>query len=82
MTDPRKQADLNKEPEGEKTYSSYQEFYDDIPIEGSLGILALGAAGVIPWRIKREKAGVKPDFIVVEQKKDEEEQQEDQDEQV
>jgi hypothetical protein len=52
-----------KEPQNTKPqtihYSSYQEFYDVIPEEGSLGILAMGAQGVIAWRRKREelKAG-------------------------
>lgn len=36
-------------------YKSYQEFYDDIPEEGSLGILALGFQGVLAWRRKREE---------------------------
>ena len=36
-------------------YNSYQEFYESIPEEGSLGILALGAQGIISWRRKREE---------------------------
>ena len=57
------QSKLNEQAMDSKSYSSYEEFYDDIPIEGSLGILAMGASGVIPWRIKREKAGFSPEFI-------------------
>ncbi len=34
------------------------EFIDSIPVEGSLGVLALGAVGVIAWRKKRAAAGV------------------------
>lgn len=30
---------------------------DDIPVEGSLGLLALGAVGVIAWRKKRKETG-------------------------
>ncbi|MCF7808771.1 MAG: hypothetical protein K9M49_05725 [Candidatus Marinimicrobia bacterium] len=64
------QQQLNDAPLEEKTYASYDAFYDDIPVEGSLGILAMGASGVIPWRIKREKAGIKPEFILPEEHED------------
>ena len=57
------QNKLNEQPMDSKSYDSYDEFYADIPLEGSLGILAMGASGLIPWRIKREKAGFTPDFI-------------------
>lgn len=66
------QTQLNQEPLDEKVYSSYEEFYADIPVEGSLGILAMGASGIIPWRIKREKAGIKPEFILPEEEPKEE----------
>lgn len=29
-------------------------FFESIPVEGSLGLLALGAVGVITWRKKRK----------------------------
>lgn len=29
----------------------------EIPLEGSLGLLALGATGVLAWRRKREASG-------------------------
>ena len=43
-----------------KSYDSFQEFYDDIPIEGSLGILAYGASAVLAWKQKRAEAGWVP----------------------
>lgn len=70
-----KQSELNQLPLEQKSYSSYEELYEDIPVEGSLGILAMGAAGVIPWRIKREKAGVKPSFIMSPEDRDKDENQ-------
>ena len=36
-------------------YSSYEEFYASIDEKGSLGILALGAAGLLAWRKKRKE---------------------------
>lgn len=66
------QTQLNEEPLEEQSFSSYEEFYDNIPVEGSLGILAMGASGIIPWRIKREKAGIKPEFILPEEEPKEE----------
>jgi len=49
-------------PIEEHHFSSYREFYDSIPIEGSLGILALGAMGLMAWRekkaaVEKEKKG-------------------------
>ncbi len=38
----------------------------DIPIEGSLGLLALGSVGIEAWRTKRKEAG----FNVVKNKKE------------
>ncbi|MBN1781387.1 hypothetical protein JW948_09700 [bacterium] len=38
-------------------YTSYEEFYEAIPIDGSLGILALGAVGVLAWKRKRFDSG-------------------------
>ena len=35
------------------SFDSFEEFYDQIPYEGSLGILALGAAGLMAWRKKK-----------------------------
>ncbi len=35
----------------------------DIPVEGSLGLLALGAAGLFAWRRKKEQAGIKHGFL-------------------
>lgn len=34
-------------------YSSYDELYASITKEGSLGLLALGALGLLMWRKKR-----------------------------
>ena len=36
-----------------QNYSSYDELYASIKKEGSLGLLALGAKGLILWRKKR-----------------------------
>lgn len=36
-----------------KNYSSYDELYSSITKEGSLGLLALGAKGLLLWRKKR-----------------------------
>ncbi len=34
-------------------FNSYEDFYESIPYEGSLGILALGAFGLMAWRQKK-----------------------------
>ena len=34
-------------------FNSYEDFYAQIPYEGSLGILALGAFGLMAWRKKK-----------------------------
>ena len=39
-------------PEGAELY--------EIPVEGSLGLLALGAVGLIAWRKKRDEAPTQP----------------------
>ncbi len=36
-----------------RSFDSFESFYKSIPYEGSLGILALGAMGVMAWRKKR-----------------------------
>ncbi len=36
-----------------QSYDTFEDFYKSIPYEGSLGILALGAAGLLAWRKKR-----------------------------
>ncbi len=36
-----------------KQFSSFDELYNSITKEGSLGILALGATGLLLWRKKR-----------------------------
>jgi hypothetical protein len=41
-------------------YDSFEDFYRDLPLEGSLGVLALGAAGVLAWKRKRQEAGWTP----------------------
>ena len=41
-------------------YDTFEDFYRDIPLEGSLGILAFGAAGVLAWKRKRREAGWTP----------------------
>ncbi len=37
----------------EQNYSSFDELYSSITKEGSLGLLALGARGLLLWRKKR-----------------------------
>lgn len=68
MTDTQNRSGTSDQPVQEKTYTTYNEFYEDIPLEGSLGILAMGAAGVIPWRIKRAKSGTTPAFVLPEKR--------------
>lgn len=51
----KKQHDrLTDQGPGCVIYSDYAELFKDIPVEGSLGLLALGATGVQAWRRKRE----------------------------
>lgn len=51
----KKQHDrLKDQGPGCVIYSGYAELFKDIPVEGSLGLLALGATGVRAWRRKRE----------------------------
>lgn len=38
-----------------KNFSSFEELYSSIPKEGSLGLLALGAKGLLMWRKKRDE---------------------------
>jgi hypothetical protein len=38
-----------------KVYQTHEEFYKSIPVEGSLGILAYGAKGLLAWRKKRDE---------------------------
>lgn len=47
-------------------YESYEDFYRDIPIEGSLGILAYGASAVLAWKKKRQENGWVPPMPVPE----------------
>jgi LPXTG-motif cell wall-anchored protein len=54
----------------EVRFENLRDFYESIPLEGSLGILALGAAGLIAWRKKRKEAGFWPPKIEEEKKKD------------
>ena len=42
-------------PTEKQKFDSWETFYQSIPAEGSLGILALGARGVMAWRKKREE---------------------------
>lgn len=35
-----------------------EDFINSIPIEGSLGLLALGATGLMAWRHKRVISGI------------------------
>ena len=45
---------------------------DDVPVEGSLGILALGAVGIAAWKKKRIEAGyVIPNTNFMKKKPDE-----------
>jgi len=42
------------------SFDSYESLYESITVDGSLGVLALGAAGVMAWRRKRIEAGWQP----------------------
>jgi hypothetical protein len=44
-----------KNSNSEKSQNTAEKKFE-IPVEGSLGILALGAAGIKAWRKKREEA--------------------------
>ncbi len=50
----------DQEPLQQKKYESFDQFYEDIPIEGSLGLLAYGASGILAWKKKRQEAGWVP----------------------
>ncbi len=54
-------------------FDSYESLYESITVDGSLGILALGAVGVMAWRKKRMEAGWQPPVpdIKKEEKSDE-----------
>ena len=55
MNDPHKpESQTKKEPE-RIIYADEADFMKSIPIEGSLGILAYGARGLIAWRKKQIK---------------------------
>ena len=43
----------NKDQKKQETSGKQQVF--EVPVEGSLGLLALGAVGLIAWRKKREE---------------------------
>ena len=45
-------SETQTEPE-RKVYADEDEFMESIPIEGSLGILAYGARGLLAWRQKQ-----------------------------
>lgn len=47
-------------------YDNYEDFYKDLPIEGSLGILAYGASAVLAWKKKRAENGWVPPTPVPE----------------
>ncbi len=48
----------------------------DIPVEGSLGLLALGAVGIRAWKKKREESGFVNENTNFIKKKPEEKKQE------
>jgi hypothetical protein len=50
-------------------FDSYEDLYESITVDGSLGILALGAVGVMVWRQKRMEAGWKPPVPDIKKKK-------------
>ncbi|NQT26212.1 hypothetical protein HQ585_12715 [candidate division KSB1 bacterium] len=54
MTDKKETKPGDNKPK-QVHYQSYQEFYEEIPEEGSLGILAMGFQGILAWRRKREE---------------------------
>lgn len=49
-----------------KQYETFEEFYQDIPLDGSLGILAHGASAILAWKRKRQEAGWVPPMPVPE----------------
>ena len=53
MNDPYKpKSQTDQEPE-RIVYADEDEFMESIPLEGSLGILAYGARGLLAWRKKQ-----------------------------
>jgi hypothetical protein len=42
----------------DKIFNPYTGKYHEIPVEGSLGILALGAAGLKAWRKRKAEEGI------------------------
>ena len=46
---------VNKKKVREVTFNSDEELYKSIDKNGSLGLLALGAKGLLLWRKKREE---------------------------
>lgn len=45
----------NKDSHSSKKEETAKEIPYEIPAEGSLGLLALGAVGILAWRKKREE---------------------------
>lgn len=45
----------NNTPVKRQIFKSIDEMYDSIPEEGSLGLLAYGARGLLAWRKKKEQ---------------------------
>ena len=43
---------------------------DEVPVDGSLGLLAVGYRGVMAWRDARQKAGI--NIVEIRKKEDEE----------
>ena len=40
-------------------YKTFEEFYNSVDEKGSLGLLALGAIGVLAWKKKKEEIKLK-----------------------
>ena len=51
------------------SFDSYESLYESITVEGSLGILALGAVGVMAWRKKRMETGWQPPIPDIKEEK-------------
>jgi hypothetical protein len=49
---------MNNKQKMNSSHSSFRKPYK-IPVEGSLGLLAIGARGIIEWRKVRDASGKK-----------------------
>ncbi len=49
---------MSKDDKQQKSKITQDGKEADIPVEGSLGLLALGAVGLQAWRMKRQEMGI------------------------